>query len=176
MHYSKTAWCIQTIYNQMTALLSDICHFWVRAECRLRLASYGSKHIWQSLSYPHFVRTYTHNLKTTGHIQCVQCKDILPTKQLLYYQRCLFSVLKLHARCFVSFGSSMHRGFFLIWHFVCTYIHKSKITGCIRTFYISNNYSIIGDGYFWVRASCELWLQTHITVSFWYAVCVYFHA
>ena len=165
MHYSKSAWCIQTIYNQMTALLSDICHFWVRAECKLKLASYGSIHTLQSLSYPYFVHIYTYNLKTTGRILC---KDILLTKQLLYYQRCLFSVFKLHVRCFVSFGSymcNMHRGLFQYDVLCVLTLISQKLQVCI-----------VGYGYFWVRAACELWFQTRIAVSFWHAVCVYFHA
>ena len=52
----------------MTALLSEMSFFCVRGGCEIQLASYGSKHAWQSPSDKQFVHTYTHNLKTTGHI------------------------------------------------------------------------------------------------------------
>ena len=52
----------------MTALLSEISIFWVRAVYEIRLASYGSKHALQPRSDTPFVHTYAHNLKTTGCI------------------------------------------------------------------------------------------------------------
>ena len=52
----------------MTALLLEMSFFCVRAACKVQLASYGSKHALWSLSDTPFVCTYTHNLKTTGHI------------------------------------------------------------------------------------------------------------
>ena len=45
---------------QMTALLWEMSIFCVRAGCEILLASYGSKHVFQSLSSTPFVRTITH--------------------------------------------------------------------------------------------------------------------
>ena len=42
---------------------------------------------------------------------------------------------------------NMHHSLFLIHHFVCTYMHNSKTTGRVRTFYILNNWSTVGDTY-----------------------------
>ena len=67
---------------------------------------------------------------------------------------------------------NMHSSLFLIHHFVCTYMHNSKTTGCIRTFHILNDCFTIEDVYF-VSWSCmqytisKLWLQTHIATAFW---------
>ena len=54
--------------NWMTALLSKMSTFWVGAECKIQLASYGSKSISQSLTDTPFVRTFMHNLKASGHM------------------------------------------------------------------------------------------------------------
>ena len=63
---------LQVVYRRstywMTALLWEMSMFCVRAGCEIRLVSYSSKHASQSLSNKPFVRTYTHNLKTIGHI------------------------------------------------------------------------------------------------------------
>ena len=61
--------------------------------------------------------------------------------------------------------------FFSIQHFVRTYMHDSKTTDSMWTYYISNDCSIIGDVYFlcwsWMQDMIgELELQTCITVSF----------
>ena len=49
-----------------TALLSKMFTVWVKAGCEIWLASYGSKHVLQSLSSTPFVHPSMHNLKTTG--------------------------------------------------------------------------------------------------------------
>ena len=65
-------WKIQVLYKRctywMTALLSGVPIFCVRAGCEIGLVSYGSKHSLQFLSDQWFVHPYTHNLKTTGYI------------------------------------------------------------------------------------------------------------
>ena len=53
---------------QMTALLSEMSIFCVRAGYEIQFASYASKHAMQCLSDKPAVRTYMDNLKTTGHI------------------------------------------------------------------------------------------------------------
>ena len=49
-----------------TAQLSEMSISWVRAVCKIRLASYGSKYPSQSLCNTPFVCTYTLNSKTTS--------------------------------------------------------------------------------------------------------------
>ena len=62
----------------MTAVLSDMSIFCVRAGCKMQLASYGSKNALQSLSDKPFVHTDMHNLKTTEnkHLSAGQKIDI----------------------------------------------------------------------------------------------------
>ena len=50
----------------MTALLSEMSTFCVRAKCEMQMVSYGSKNASKFLSYK--PRTYTYNVKTTCHI------------------------------------------------------------------------------------------------------------
>ena len=54
--------------NCSTTCVYDKSIFYVRAGFKIRLVSYGSKHASHSLSNKLFVHTWTHNLKTTGHI------------------------------------------------------------------------------------------------------------
>ena len=42
-----------------------------------------------------------------------------------------------------------------ILHFECTCAHNLKNTGCIWTFYISDDYTTIKDAAFWLKAVCE---------------------
>ena len=73
-------------------------------------------------------------------------------------------------------ASNTHRDTFPILHFVCNYIHNLKTEGRIKTFYLSNDCSTIRDIYS-LGYSCmhntmgELWIQTHITTTFWYILC-----
>ena len=50
------------------SILSKMSIFFVRAGCKIQLASYDPKHASQSLSDKPFVHSYTLNRKTTGHI------------------------------------------------------------------------------------------------------------
>ena len=64
------------------------------------------------------------------------------------------------------------RGGFPVRHFVHNYTHDSKTKGHIRTFYLSNNFSSIGDtchlGQSCVRDTIvKLWIQTCIATTFW---------
>ena len=52
----------------MTALLLEMSIFCVTAGCEIWLSSCGSKHASESLFDTPLVHTYTHKLKTTGHI------------------------------------------------------------------------------------------------------------
>ena len=74
--------------------------------------------------------------------------DILHIEQLLYYQRYLFSVLKLDERYNwqVSMAPNMHHSLFKISNLcVLTYTHNLNNTGHIWTSYILINCSTIGD-------------------------------
>ena len=67
-------------------------------------------------------------------------KDVLPIKQLLYYQRFLFSVIELYVRYDQwLMAPNMHHNLFLIRHFVCTYTHNSTRTTTLlsETFFAS---------------------------------------
>ena len=52
-----------------TALLSEMYISSVRAGCKIRMASYTSRHASESLCDKPFLRAYTHNLKSTGPIR-----------------------------------------------------------------------------------------------------------
>ena len=54
--------------HQMTAPLSDIFLFLVRAACELRTTSYAPNMHCSSFHIHHFVCNYMHNLKTEGRI------------------------------------------------------------------------------------------------------------
>ena len=66
---------VQAIYrrytHQMTAVLSEVSVFCLKAGCKIRLVGYGSKHSSQFFSYKPFVHNYTLNLKTTSYIWSV---------------------------------------------------------------------------------------------------------
>ena len=90
-----------------------------------------------------FFFPFTHTqLKTIGCIQ-ILCTS---NNRLLYYQKCSFSSLELHAsyNCRVTVLNT-HRSLFPIYHFVRTDIHNLKTMGRIWTFYILNNCSTTGD-------------------------------
>ena len=106
--------------------------------------------------------------------------DILHIKQLLYYQRCLFSGLDLHAKhdWWVMVPNTYHRLFPCNKPFVHTSTHNWKTTGCKWMFCISNNNSTIDD-IPCVLQSCtkhltgEFWIQTSIVVVLWYNIIMY---
>ena len=83
---------LQVIYKcctyWMTALLSVISIFSIRAGCQIPLASYGSKHSLQFLFDEQFVCACTHNLKM----------DVQRIEWLLYYQTHSLCDLKLQER------------------------------------------------------------------------------
>ena len=64
---------------RMTALLSEMSIFCVRAGCVIRMASYGSKHSLLFFSNKPFVGPYRHNLKTTGYIWTFSTSNDLST-------------------------------------------------------------------------------------------------
>ena len=72
----------------MTALLSEMSIFYVRAGCEIQLASYGSKHALQTLSGNPFVCTYKHNLKTTGHT-CTVVGVFFPSQKFCAINVCV---------------------------------------------------------------------------------------
>ena len=68
-HNSKTTHPLWPFYiYQMTEIISEMSIFLIRAACEIQWLSYGFKHTSQSLSPTPFVRTYMHNLRTTGCI------------------------------------------------------------------------------------------------------------
>ena len=79
----------------MTTLLLEMSIFCVRAGCKIQLMSYGSKHALQCLSDKQIVHTWTHNMKTAGHIM-----DVPFIKRMLYYQRHSLCALELHERSY----------------------------------------------------------------------------
>ena len=105
-HNSKTTGHIGPSTYQMTALLSKIFIFRVRAKCEIWFASYGSKHVSQSLSIKPFVNSYIHNLKTKGHIWTL-C--MFNSYSSIGDTPCV--ILKLHERSEWAFGSDTHRLF-----------------------------------------------------------------
>ena len=113
----------------------------------------------------HFAHTYMHNSKATGCIRMFYISNDYSD------QRCLFSGSELHARYnWQVMASNTHGSLFPIRHFVCTYTHNLKTTGCIWTFCISNDCSTIRDIlcviYSYMRdLTGELWPQTHIDCS-----------
>ena len=97
----------------MTAVLSGISILWVRAVCKIRMASYGSNTHRNHVLIQHFVCTYTHNYWNNYSLYT----DILHIERVFYYQRWLFSVLELDVRydCWVM-APNMHCSVFLISH------------------------------------------------------------
>ena len=176
--------CIsQKLYNayilsayQATTLLSEIFYLGGRAVCKLRLASYGSKHTSQSLSETLFCAYLTHNSKTTGHIRTfyMYLSDDCSTVGRMYFV--VRAVCEIWA---MSYGSNHTLQRFPLQHFVHTYTHNSKATGYIWTFYISNNCSTIGDIVVWLRVAWEIrlesyWPKTRIGRSLiQHCVCIY---
>ena len=116
----------------------------------------------------HFVRNYTHKLKTKGRIRTFYLLNDCTTIGDIY----VFSWLELYARYHQQvMDPNTHRNHHAIRCFVHTYTQNSKTTGCMRTFYISKYCSTITDVYFlcysWIRhTNRELRLQTHFTISF----------
>ena len=150
--------------HQTTALLSEIFLFLVMAACKLRSASYGLNILHGCFPIHHFVHNYTHNLKTKGRIRMFYLSNDHSTIRDI-------SIPWVRA---VNDGRlmdpNMQRYYLLIQQFVCTYTRNSKSTGCIWTFYTSNDCFTIGDVYFlcqsWIQnRNGKLWLQTCITVS-----------
>ena len=80
---------------RMTALLSEVSIFYVRAGCEVWFRSYGSKYTSQSRFDKPFVHTYMQNLKSTGHTLYM---DGLHIEWLLCYQRHSLCSLELHER------------------------------------------------------------------------------
>ena len=79
----------------MTILHSEIILYLVRAACKLRSASYGSKHELQSLSNMPFMCIL---LCITWKLQVVCGRSIYQTTALLYCWRCSLWGLELHER------------------------------------------------------------------------------
>ena len=72
--------------HQTTALLSEMILFLIRAACELRLASYGSKRMSQTLFYVrHFVRTYMCNSKTKDRIRMLYLTNNCSTVRDIYF-------------------------------------------------------------------------------------------
>ena len=143
MHNSKSIWCIQTICTSNDC--SPIRDFFlVRATCKIRSVSYGSKHTSQSLSDMSFwpyLHAQLENYKSYT--------DALRIERLLYCQRYLFSGLNLCARYDLwVINLNTHHCFFPIRRFVHTYTHNSNTTGHVWTFHISKDCSTIRDVYF----------------------------
>ena len=72
---------------------------------------------------------------------------------------------------------NMHRGGFPVHHFVHNYMHNLKTKGCIRTFYLSNDCSTVGDiyslDYSYMRDTMgELCIQIRIATNFLYDIFV----
>ena len=74
--------------------------------------------------------------------------SVLYAKPLLYYHRSYFSWLELHASKDrqIMIPNTLH-GLFPICHFVRKYTHNTKTKVHIRTFYLSNDCSTVGDIY-----------------------------
>ena len=97
----------------------------------------------------HSVDNYMCNSKTKGRIYKDDC--------ILYYGRYLFSWLELYARYnWRVMDQNKHRNQFPTQHFVRTYTHNSKTTGCMWTFYISNDCSTIEMSIICIRAGCAI--------------------
>ena len=143
MHNSKTVWCIQTIYTPNNCSTIRDFPFLSWTACKLRSASYGSKHASHIFSICHFVQTYSHNLKTKGRIRTFylsnDCSTIEDTCVSIFWGRAVCEIQ------LVSYESKHASQPLPRWHFVhtCIYTHNSKITGCKWMFYmyISNNCS-----------------------------------
>ena len=78
------------------ALLWEISILWVRAICEIWSASYGSKHACMATSSDTTFCAYLLTL-ITRKLHVVHM-DILHIEWLLYYRRCLLSVLELDAK------------------------------------------------------------------------------
>ena len=104
-------------------------------------------------------------------------KHVLHIKQLLYYQRYSFSGLELHLSYDwqVTTPNTHHS---LSDTPFCVYLHTwlEKIQVIYKYSTYRTTVLLLEMSIFWVRAvsklQFELWFQTHITVSFWYAICV----
>ena len=132
--------------HQMTALLSEMCLFWVRGACELRSASYGLKHASRFLCDTPFCAYIHTQLKNW---RSYTCKDILPIDWLLYSQRYLFCDLQLYVRFDRQvMPPNTHHNLFPMWHFVHNYTDNWKTTSRISIFYISNDCCANGDVYF----------------------------
>ena len=85
IHNSKLYGIYEQSAHQMTTLLSEIFFFWVRAACKLRLASYSSNTHHCLVLIRHFVDTYTHNLKTTDHLWTFSLSNNCSTIRDVYF-------------------------------------------------------------------------------------------
>ena len=131
-----------------TALLLEVSIFCVRAGFEIQLVSYGSKHASQSLSSKPFVRTCTHNLKTTGHIwmSAYQTTALLLETFLVLF-RVAWEIRQLE-----SYG--LRHTLVVLWYnIVCVYcrpIHTSLIGAqlCMTTklMYVMTAYYTPKDG------------------------------
>ena len=126
----------------MTTLLSEISISCVRAGCKVRLVSYGSKHASQSPSDKQFVWPYMHNLEIyRSHM------NILHIEQLLRYQRHCSCALDLHERSdWRAMAPDKQQSF-------------SDATLCA---YTANQYThcYLVSNYAWQQNSRALWLHT----------------
>ena len=113
MHNSKVCNISERSANQMTALLSEIYLFLVRAACKLKSVSYGSKYTLRTFFYMPFC-VYLHAQLENKR----SYNDALPNKWLIYYWKCLFTWLELYVRYDQRvMDPNIHHNYFSIWHF-----------------------------------------------------------
>ena len=131
-----------------TTLLSEMYIFCVRAGCDIGMAIYASKHASESLSYKPFVRTYTHDLKSTGPIRtfCISNDS---------------STIQRHSLWWLELHENFH------WRDTALGTHRSFLhrTLCVYTEspYI-HRYLVRNDA--WQQTSRTLWLHdTHQTTA-----------
>ena len=143
----------QKLYN---ALLSESFLFWVRAACKLRLASYGSKCAPQFLSLRYFVHTYMHNSKSKGHIRTFYLSsDCSATRDGHFLVR---AVWKLRL---ANYGSK-HITVSSQYHILCA---LTLITRKLQDVYKHSTYwmtALLSEmTIFWVRAGCGIRLVSY---------------
>ena len=127
----------------------------------------------------HFVRTYTRNWKTTGRMWTLY----IHIDRLIYYRRCLFTVLELGARYEGRITSPNTHRTFSAKPFVRIQLYLIRICGSsayhIRTFSQLNDCDIIGCilcvVYSCMRDRLERYGPRHALFVLWYnIVCVYY--
>ena len=125
------AWKLQVVYGhstyRITALLSKMPIFCVRAGCEIRMVSYGSKHAQQSFSDKPFVHIYL----SANFENFKSYDDIEHMKRLLCYRRHSLCGLELHERSdWRATAPDMHRSFSdttLCAYTASPYIHRYMV-------------------------------------------------